>query len=254
MDANYDHPGAQPVRRATRVRRVLVAGVAAAVLGVFSGGWGLGTPVRSALADRTLTRLGGFHQVAMSPWLDHGKPVVLFVGAQYCPFCATERWALVLALGRFGRWSGLSTMHSTPGSSGWPGIATYDLLHAAYGSSTVALQEREVADSAGRPLQALTAAQARAVNVGDPHGSIPFLLIAGRYAQTGAGYSAGLLVGLSFARIHHLVYAEPASRVGRAVTGEANVISALICQALEPNVMPVATCRSPAVQALLAPH
>jgi hypothetical protein len=220
----------------------------------FAGGWGLRTPVRTALAAPPPSRLGGFHQIAMRPWLEQGKPVVLFVGALYCPFCATERWALVLALGRFGDWSGLRPAHSRPGSSGWPGIATYDLLHAGYRSATVALQEREVADEAGFPLQALTAAQTHAVNVGDPHGNIPFLLIAGRYAQTGAGYSAGLLVGLSFARIHQLVYAVPTSRVGRAVTGEADVISALICRSLEARATAVAACRLPTVQALLAQH
>jgi hypothetical protein len=224
------------------------------IMVVCAGGGGLRSPVHTALAAQLLSRLGGFHQIALGPWLEQGKPVVLFVGAQYCPFCATERWALVLALGRFGHWSGLRSVHSTPGSSGWPGIATYDLLHAGYGSSIVALQEREVADFAGRPLQALTVAQTRAVNVGDPRGSIPFLLIAGRYAQAGAGYSAGLLVGLSFARIHQLVYAEPTSRVGRAVTGEADVISALICRSLAARATTVAACRSPAVQAVLAQH
>ena len=31
-----------------------------------------------------------------------GKPEILYIGAEYCPYCATERWAMVLALGRFG--------------------------------------------------------------------------------------------------------------------------------------------------------
>lgn len=240
----------QPERRRTWARRALIAGVAAAALAVACAGGNAAAP--TALAAGPAARLGVFHQIATRPWLDHGKPVVLFVGAQYCPFCATERWAMVLALGRFGRWSGLRPMHSTPGSSGWPGIATYDLLHATYSSPVVALQEREMADFAGRPLQALTAAQTRAVDAGDPHGNIPFLLIAGRYAQTGAGYSAGLLVGLSFARIHHFVYADPASRVGRAVEGEANVISALICNSLGAQAATTAACRLPAVRTLMA--
>ena len=37
-----------------------------------------------------------------------GKPEVLYVGAEYCPFCAAERWPVVVALSRFGTWSGLS--------------------------------------------------------------------------------------------------------------------------------------------------
>src|SRR5580704_4304478 len=31
-----------------------------------------------------------------------GKPEVLYIGAEYCPFCAAERWAMIAALGRFG--------------------------------------------------------------------------------------------------------------------------------------------------------
>src|ERR671920_169425 len=31
-----------------------------------------------------------------------GKPGVLYVGAEYCPFCAAERWPFVVAMTRFG--------------------------------------------------------------------------------------------------------------------------------------------------------
>ncbi len=34
-----------------------------------------------------------------------GKPEVLFVGAEFCPFCAAERWPLIVALSRFGHFS-----------------------------------------------------------------------------------------------------------------------------------------------------
>src|SRR5262249_51899067 len=38
---------------------------------------------------------------------DGGKPLVLYVGAEYCPFCAAQRWAVVVALSRFGTFDGL---------------------------------------------------------------------------------------------------------------------------------------------------
>ncbi|HEX8036257.1 MAG TPA: DUF929 family protein, partial [Ktedonobacterales bacterium] len=31
-----------------------------------------------------------------------GKPQILYIGAEYCPFCAAERWSLIVVLGRFG--------------------------------------------------------------------------------------------------------------------------------------------------------
>src|SRR5436309_6085624 len=157
----------------TRARRAIMACAVLAALGLFSG----------APAALAAPALGGFRHLAARPWLDHGKPVVLYVGAQYCPFCAAERWALVLALSRFGHWSGLRAMHSTAGAGAFPSIATYNWLHATYGSAEVALQTREVADFSGQPLQTLTAQQTRAVNAYDPRGGIPFVLIAGRYAQ-----------------------------------------------------------------------
>ena len=42
-----------------------------------------------------------------------GKPGVLYIGAEFCPFCATERWAMVNALGRFGTFSGLKITNSS---------------------------------------------------------------------------------------------------------------------------------------------
>jgi hypothetical protein len=43
-----------------------------------------------------------------------GKPEVLYMGGEYCPFCAAERWALAAAVSRFGTLSGLSLIHSSP--------------------------------------------------------------------------------------------------------------------------------------------
>src|SRR5580693_4915033 len=44
----------------------------------------------------------------------NGKPEILYMGAEYCPYCAAERWALAAALSRFGALSGLSLIHSSP--------------------------------------------------------------------------------------------------------------------------------------------
>jgi hypothetical protein len=37
-------------------------------------------------------------------WLDFAssEAAVVFVGAEYCPYCASERWPLVMALSKFG--------------------------------------------------------------------------------------------------------------------------------------------------------
>src|SRR6201999_1919717 len=42
-----------------------------------------------------------------------GKPSVVYIGAEYCPYCATERWAMVMALSRFGTFKNLGVSHSS---------------------------------------------------------------------------------------------------------------------------------------------
>lgn len=36
-----------------------------------------------------------------------GKSLIFFMGAGFCPYCASERWAIVRALNNFGSWQGL---------------------------------------------------------------------------------------------------------------------------------------------------
>ena len=37
-------------------------------------------------------------------------PEILYMGAEYCPYCAAQRWATIVALSRFGTWSGLGDL------------------------------------------------------------------------------------------------------------------------------------------------
>ena len=32
----------------------------------------------------------------------NGKPEMLYIGAEFCPYCAASRWSMALALSRFG--------------------------------------------------------------------------------------------------------------------------------------------------------
>ena len=57
-----------------------------------------------------------------------GKPEVLYIGAQYCPYCAAERWAMAAALSRFGTFHGLSGIHSAGGQEVYPHTAHAQLL------------------------------------------------------------------------------------------------------------------------------
>ena len=41
------------------------------------------------------------------------SPAMLYYGAEYCPYCAAERWAMTAALSRFGTWSELKITASS---------------------------------------------------------------------------------------------------------------------------------------------
>jgi hypothetical protein len=179
---------------------------------------------------------------------ENGKPEVLYMGAEYCPYCAAERWALVVALSRFGTWSGLATAHSAKANGAgdaepYPDTPTWTFLHATFTSqyltlTTVELETNIPDPSTGEytllqtPTKAENALQAKydvppLVPTGY-NGAIPFVDFGNKYALGGASYSPGVLAGLTWAKVAADL-SNPNSTVAKAVDGTANYITAAIC-------------------------
>lgn len=58
------------------------------------------------LLNNTLTnRVGGLSPKKLPSFVLNGKPVVMYFGSTTCIFCAENRWAMLLALSRFGNFS-----------------------------------------------------------------------------------------------------------------------------------------------------
>ena len=173
----------------------------------------------------------------------NGKPEVLYIGAEYCPYCAAERWAMIVALSRFGTFSGLATIHSAAANGAgnaepYPNTPTWTFVHATYTSqyltfSTVEEQTNIPDPSTGTytTLQTPTKAQEALVTKYDSSsgGAIPFVDFGNKYLISGASYDAGVLSGLSWATIASDL-SNPNSAVAKAVDGTANYITAAICQ------------------------
>jgi hypothetical protein len=160
-----------------------------------------------------------------------GKPLVTYVGAEYCPFCAAERWALAVALSRFGTFSNLSGTHSSD-SDIYPDTQTLSFYGSTYTSSYVDFQSVEEASNQAvggsyATLQTPTAAQRALLAEYDSQGSIPFIDIAHRYVITGASFSPQVLQGLSRGQIAAQLQ-DPSSVVAQAIDGTANDITAAI--------------------------
>lgn len=167
------------------------------------------------------------------------KPAIVFVSEESCPFCAAERWAVVVALSHFGTWSGLGATRSSA-TDVYPDTATFSFRSAHYSSAEITLRTTELTDNLGKMLQPETRLDAKVigtydvppfVNSADQSGSVPFLDIANRFVLAGAQYNPQVLAGLSAAQIASQLR-NPASPVAQAIDGSAKVIVTAIDQVL----------------------
>jgi hypothetical protein len=163
-----------------------------------------------------------------------GKPEVLYIGGEYCPFCAAERWALAAAVSRFGTLSGLSLIHSSPADV-YPSTPTLSFATARYSSQYLAFVPVEWFGQAADPgtpfghvyLQQPTAQQ-QALFARYGGGSIPFVDIGNRYLLPQVQYIPSALAGLSWTQVAAAMR-DPSSTVAKDIDGAANVITAAIC-------------------------
>jgi hypothetical protein len=188
-----------------------------------------------------------------------GKPRVLYVGAEYCPFCAAERWAMAVALSRFGTLHNVGQTNSAPSPESYPDTSTLSFHGVTYDSPYIAFTPYETATNQVKNgsytrLDSLTSADEQLFSKydappyvsSDSKGSIPFVLIGGKYLISGASFDPGVLSGKSHAQIAAALK-DPASAISKAVVGTANVITAAICDTTGKK--PANVCTSPGVVA-----
>jgi hypothetical protein len=167
-----------------------------------------------------------------------GKPLITYVGAEYCPYCAAERWALAVALSRFGTFTNLAGTHSAS-QDVFPDTQTLSFYGSHYTSAYVDFQSVEQTtnapvDGSYPTLQTPTAQERALMATYDSEGSIPFLDIANRFVVTGSSYSPQVLQGLSRDQIAAQL-SNPKSAVAQAIDGAANEITAAIAS-VAPNL------------------
>jgi thiol-disulfide isomerase/thioredoxin len=169
---------------------------------------------------------GGIKTVSGSPLTSGGKPEMLYIGAEWCPYCAAERWAMAVALNRFGTFSPLRGIHSSS-TDIYPNTPTLTFYRAKYTSSYLVFTPVENEDINHNLLQKPTPAQQAIWNKYDPN-SYPFINFGNRYIA-GVTYDPQVLHGLTWSQVasdlHH-----PSSPVARGVNGSANVFTAAICK------------------------
>jgi thiol-disulfide isomerase/thioredoxin len=265
-------------RRAETRRRILIAGGSVAIVLALVAGLIVAklvqSPARattvSAVADPAVAReitsipastfnavgagtATGLKALTGPPELTAGgKPELLYMGAEYCPFCAAERWAIAAAVSRFGTLSGLHFIHSSP-TDVYPSTPTLSFYKSRYTSKYLAFVPVEWYGEQPDPrtpfghayLQHPTEQQA-ALFRQYADGSVPFIDIGNRYLVPQVQYLPSALAHLTWAQVAATMR-DPGSPVGKDIDGAANMITAAICKLTHGQ--PRNVCVSPGVAA-----
>jgi hypothetical protein len=194
--------------------------------------------------------VGGFTPYAGQPKLTFtsgGKTLPGFVywGAEYCPYCAATRWAIVAALSRFGTLHGLGYMKSSS-TDVYPDTNTFTFLHATYTSKYLAFRGYEVENRNEQPLEKTPAQVTSIVSEYNSGESFPFLDIGNAVFLISAPYNPQVLQGESWSQIAAGL-SDPTNYATQAIVATANYISASICRMT--NDQPGSVCDSPGVEA-----
>jgi hypothetical protein len=183
--------------------------------------------------------------ISGAPLTSNGKPEMLYIGAEYCPYCAAMRWSMAVALSRFGVLSPLRGIHSAGGSEAYPNTATLTFYKSTYASKYLSFVpvENETVDKS--PLQATTPQQQALWQKYNPN-SYPTIDIGNKYLIT-VIYNPQVLQGKTWSQIAAALH-DPSSPIAQGVNGAANYLTAAICKTT--NNQPAAVCTSPAIKKL----
>lgn len=185
-----------------------------------------------------------------------GKPQVLYLGAEYCPFCAADRWSLIVALSRFGSFSNLHTITSS-GTDVYANTPTFTFYGSSYQSQYIDfVPVEQTTRDQNVPLQTPTSEQeAIAAKFDAPPyvpassaNSIPFVDFGNLYVTVGSGYQPSVLGGFTWDQIAAALD-NPNSPITKGIVGNANYMTAAICQMT--NNQPASACSSPTIQQIM---
>lgn len=171
------------------------------------------------------------------------KPVFLYVGGEYCPFCAAQRWAVINSLSRFGQFGQLTPIVSSEQSV--PTFTFHGITYTSQYIDFVAYEQDgqkqgEVLDTVPKQYTDIMTKYSQQTQNG-----IPFIDIANQMISAGSYYQPDVLVGHSYQEINDQLK-DTNSDIARGVYGSSNILTAAICTAL--NNKPADVCSDPTIQ------
>jgi hypothetical protein len=197
-----------------------------------------------------------------------GKPLITYVGSNYCPYCAASRWPLVIALSRFGTFKNLRITESGRASTEpYPGTPTLSFYGSTYKSPYLSFLATEqctdivssststaVRDCSGyKPLQPFSALESKIFFKYDfpPYvtstneGGIPFVDFANKFFEDGAFMDPSILDGFTHVQIAQSL-GNPVASPAQPILVSANYYTAAICTLTKNK--PGSVCDMPVVK------
>jgi Domain of unknown function (DUF929) len=183
--------------------------------------------------------------------------VVSYVGAEYCPYCALQRWALLVALSKFGTFTHLDTRIFSSSSDVYPHLASWSFYGATYKSKYFAFDPTELTSSEPskngvggyQRLQKMSVAQSTAFHRYNASGEIPFVDMGNRFVTLGASASPSVLSGLTLNQIGSSLN-NPESPVAQSIDGSANYLIGALCTMVQKS--PPTFCSSGDIRAAVS--
>lgn len=241
----------QKARR--RRRRILYASLAVAIIAIivvvylvaqsFNSPYTsyIGQPVSQTIfqglagfSNQTLAAVGSGSAQAPSAisggtLVSNGKPEVLYIGAEYCPYCGVTRWSMMIALSKFGNFTGVDYMLSTASDVN-PNTPTFTFANSSYSSNYISFVAVEHYDRSENVFQPLTTNESSLFSQYDASGGIPFIDFGNQYLVTGVkgGLSTLDLSGMNWTQVETQLDT-PGSQTAQAIVGAANFFISTIC-------------------------
>jgi len=196
-----------------------------------------------------------------------GKPLIVYEGSNWCPFCAASRWPLAVALARFGTFKGLRITASGAAPEDYPATPTLSFYGSTYTSPYVAFLPTEqctdvqssstslaVEECNGyEPLQSMSAQVRKLFSKYDyppyvsssQEGGIPFVDFGNKFIQDGAIMDPSILAGFTHVQIAQSL-GNPVASPAQTILVSANYYTAAICKLTGDK--PGSVCKMPVVK------
>ena len=196
----------------------------------------MSVPVSTLTAAPTSGILTTPQSVNNPALVKEGKPELLFIGAEFCPHCAAERWPLYVALSKFGTFNpSPGRIHSANLDGDVPTLTFYGTTYSSpyFTFTPVEVTTNKPQGNGYAPLQTPTQAQLtlwQATN----GAAFPFLDFGGKQVLPSAQYSFAELQNLPFSAVAVQV-GNNSTSIGADIDASAAQLVKTICGSLSDD-------------------